>query len=77
MEQEPIKGSVLTTAAGVAGAGALLSPAGLPILPGLVGLAVVGAGLFAAGTAAKKVGEMLAGGLNQSQEPKQEDSPFM
>lgn len=77
MEQEPIQGNVLKTAAGVAGAGALLSPVGIPILQGLAGLAVVGAGIFVAGTAAKKVGEMITGGLNQSQEPPGEDSPFM
>ncbi len=77
MEQEPIRGNVLTTAAGVAGAGALLSPAGLPILPGLLGIAAVGAGMFTAGMAVKKMGEMISSGLNQSQEPREEDSPFM
>jgi len=73
MEQEPIQGNVLKTAAGIAGAGALLSPAGLPIL----GLAAVGTGIFAAGMAAKKVSEMITGGLNQSQQPPEEKPPFM
>ncbi|TNJ40324.1 hypothetical protein FGF66_00760 [Chlorobaculum thiosulfatiphilum] len=77
MEQEPIQGNVLKTAATVAGAGALLSPVGLPILQGLAGIAFVGVGLFAAGTAAMKVGEMISGGIGQSKPPREEDSPFL
>lgn len=74
MEQEPIQGNILKTAAGVAGAGALLSPVGLPVLQGLAGIAFVGVGLFAAGTAAKKVAEMIAGGLNQAKPPQEEEN---
>lgn len=73
MEQEPIQGNILKTAAGVAGAGALLSPVGLPILSGIAGIAVVGVGLFAVGTAAKKAAEMIAGGLNQAKPPQDDD----
>ncbi|MBN1928791.1 MAG: hypothetical protein JW764_04565 [Chlorobiaceae bacterium] len=76
MEQEPIQGNVLKTAAGVAGAGALLSPVGIPILQGLAGIAVVGVGIFAAGTAVMKVGEMISGGLNQAKPQREDDSPF-
>jgi len=77
MEKEPIQGNVLKTAATVAGAGALLSPVGLPILQGLAGIAFVGVGLFAAGTAAMKVGEMISGGFGQSKPPQEDDSPFL
>jgi hypothetical protein len=77
MEQEPIQGNVLKTAATVAGVGALLSPAGIPILQGIAGIAFVGLGIFAAGTAAMKVGEMISGGFGQSGQQKEEDSPFL
>jgi hypothetical protein len=77
MEQDPIQGNVLKTAATVAGAGALLSPAGLPILQGIAGIAFVGLGIFAAGTAAMKVGEMISGGFGQSKSQQEDDSPFL
>jgi hypothetical protein len=77
MEQEPIQGNVLKTAATVAGAGALLSPVGLPILQGLAGIVFVGVGLFAAGTTVMKVGEMISGGFGQSKPQQEEDSPFL
>jgi hypothetical protein len=77
MEQEPIQGNVLKTAATVAGAGALLSPAGIPILQGIAGIAFVGLGIFAAGTAAMKVGEMISGGFGQSKPQQEDDSPFL
>ncbi len=77
MEKEPIQGNVLKTAATVAGAGALLSPVGLPILQGLAGVAVVGLGIFAAGTTVMKVGEMISGGFGQSKTHQEEDSPFL
>ena len=77
MEQEPIQGNVLKTAATVAGAGALLSPAGFPILQGIAGIAVVGLGIFAAGTAAMKVGEMISGTFGPSKGKQEEDSPFL
>jgi hypothetical protein len=78
MEQEPIQGNILKTAATVAGAGALLSPAGLPILQGIAGIAVVGVGIFAAGTAAMKAAEFISGNFNQSKssQGEEDDSPF-
>jgi hypothetical protein len=55
-----------------------LSPAGLPILQGIAGIAVVGLGIFAAGTAAMKVGEMISSGFGQSKpQQEEEDSPFL
>jgi phosphoribosylcarboxyaminoimidazole (NCAIR) mutase len=77
MEQEPIQGNILKTAATVAGAGALLSPVGLPILQGLAGIAVAGIGIFAAGTAAMKAAEMIGGAFGQAKPPQEEDSPFL
>ncbi|NTV66838.1 MAG: hypothetical protein HGB06_04000 [Chlorobaculum sp.] len=77
MEKEPIQGNVLKTAATVAGAGALLSPVGLPILQGLAGVAVVGLGIFAAGTTVMKVGEMISSGFGKPKGQQEEDSPFL
>ncbi|NTU53189.1 MAG: hypothetical protein HGA97_05710 [Chlorobiaceae bacterium] len=78
MEQEPIQGNILKTAATVAGAGALLSPVGLPILQGLAGIAFAGFGIYAAGTAVMKAAEMLSGGLGKPKpSSEQDDSPFL
>lgn len=78
MEHEPIQGNVLKTAATVAGAGALLSPVGLPILQGIAGIAFVGVSIFAAGTAAMKAAEFLSGTFNNSKSSHEEDdSPFL
>ncbi len=51
----------IKNAVGVAGGAALLAPVGIPILHGLSGVAVVGLGLFAAGTVVVKTVTALTG----------------
>ncbi|KZK75076.1 MAG: hypothetical protein A3K90_04485 [Pelodictyon luteolum] len=59
MNQNPI--AAAATAAGAAGGAALLAPVAAPALHGIAGIAVIGLGLFAAGTAVVKT----AGFINE------------
>ena len=52
----------------------LLAPVAVPILHGLTGIAVVGLGLFAAGTLVTKTVQALSGIPNPLKKP--EDSPL-
>jgi hypothetical protein len=54
---------------GVAGGTALIAPVAPPILHGLAGIAVVGIGLFAAGSLVMKVAESLTGIENPLKNP--------
>lgn len=56
--EQPISGDVLKTAVGVAGGSALIAPAlpiAMPLIHGLAGIALVGAGIFAVVQAAEAI----------------------
>lgn len=74
--EQPSQENLVKTAVGVAGGAALFSPMGMPIVHGLAGIAVVGLGIFAAGTIVMKTAEALKGFENPLR-PKEEDSPFL
>ena len=62
--------NLVKTAVGVAGGAAILSPVGMPIVHGLAGIAVVGLGVFAAGSLAfKAIGAVT--GMENPLQPKQ------
>jgi hypothetical protein len=67
--------NMLKTAAGVAGGALLFSPLGMPILHGVAGVAVIGLGIFAAGSLIGTVTEALSGGSKSREQ--EEDSPFV
>lgn len=52
---------VVKKAVGVAGGAALIAPVAPPLLHGLAGIAVIGLGIFAAGSLVFKANEVLKG----------------
>lgn len=67
--------NMLQTAATVAGGALLFSPLVVSILHGAAGIAVVGLGLFAAGSLIGTVGEALSDGSKSREQ--EEDNPFV
>lgn len=71
---QPDTATMMKRAAGVAGGAALLAPVAPPLLHGLAGLAVVGLGIFAAGSLVFKAAEVFQGMENplkpKGEEPK-------
>ncbi|MBN1279075.1 MAG: hypothetical protein JW989_04775 [Chlorobiaceae bacterium] len=63
--------TMVKNAAGVAGGVALIAPVAPPLLHGLAGIAVVGLGVFAAGSLVFKAAEAFTG-MGKSLKPKSE-----
>ncbi len=67
------QGTVLKTAAGVAGGALLFSPVGMPIVHGIAGLAVASLGLIAAGSAIGAITDNIGNALAPKDRDIEED----